>query len=65
MATYRVLIPWTNAEGEHAPGDTVELDAESSAERVELDRLITYGIVEPASSMPDSDTTTPPRRSRK
>ena len=48
MPRYRVLIPWTNADGEHAPGDTVMLTRDSPAEEVEVDRLIEYKIVEPA-----------------
>lgn len=48
MPRYRVLIPWTNADGEHAPGDTVMLTRDSPAEEVEVDRLIEYKIIEPA-----------------
>lgn len=48
MPRYRVLIPWTNDEGEHAPGDTVVLTRDSPADEVEVDRLIDYKIIEPA-----------------
>lgn len=48
MPRYRVLIPWTNADGEHAPGDIVMLTHDSPAEEVEVDRLIAYKIIEPA-----------------
>jgi hypothetical protein len=48
MPRYRVLIPWTNADGEHAPGDTVMLTRDSPAEEVEVDRLIAYKIIEAA-----------------
>lgn len=65
MATYRVLMPWTNAEGEHAPNDTVELTAETPAEQVEIDTLINNGIVEIGSAKPGSDTTTSAKRTRK
>lgn len=59
MPRYRVLIPWTNDAGEHAPGDTVMLTRDSPAEEVEVDRLINYKIIEPATETveePEEDT---------
>jgi hypothetical protein len=53
MPRYRVLIPWTNDTGEHAPGDIVMLTRDSPAEEVEVDRLIAYKIVEPATLTAD------------
>lgn len=50
MTAYEVLIPWTDEEGAHEPGDTVELDAGDAREQVEIDRLIRYGVVAPASA---------------
>lgn len=68
MPRYRVLIPWTNADGEHAPGDTVMLTRDSPAEEVEVDRLIEYKIVEPATMTADEaeqDTKDEPEPARK
>lgn len=48
MTAYEVLIDWTDDEGSHKPGDTVQLDAGDAREEVEVDRLIRYGIVAPA-----------------
>jgi hypothetical protein len=70
MPRYRVLIPWTNADGEHAPGDMVMLTRDSPAEEVEVDRLINYKIIEPATmtaeeaeqDVQDEQETTPARR---
>lgn len=46
MTAYRVLIPWTGADGPHEPGDEVELDPQTTAEQVEAERLIAYGVIE-------------------
>lgn len=46
MTTYRVLIPWKSADGEHQPDDEVELTPQTTAEKVEVERLITYGVIE-------------------
>lgn len=65
MPHYRVLIPWTNADGEHEPGDTVLLNRDSPAEEVEVDRLINYGIIEPATMTAEESEepeSTPARR---
>lgn len=48
MTAYEVLIPWTDDEGEHKPGDTVRLGAGDAREQVEVDRLVRYGVVAPA-----------------
>lgn len=55
MATYTVLIAWTDEEGTRQPGDTVELEAGDAREEVEIDRLIRYGVVAPAPA-PQKDT---------
>ena len=51
MAAYTVLIDWTDEEGSHNPGDTVELDAGDAREQVEVDRLVAYGVVAPAPAL--------------
>jgi hypothetical protein len=48
MATYTVLVDWTDDEGAHKPGDTIKLDAGDAREQVEIDRLVSYGVVAPA-----------------
>lgn len=49
MPRYRVLQDgWTDASGEHALGDTIMLTRDSPAEEVEVDTLIKYKIIEPA-----------------
>lgn len=58
MPRYRVLVNgWTDASGKHALGDTVELSRETPAEAAEVDRLINYGIVEPATAKKPSRST--------
>lgn len=46
MAHYKVLMPWTNDDGEHKPGEIVEIVTETASEKVEVDKLVRYGIVE-------------------
>lgn len=46
MSTYRVLIPWTGMDGQHAPGDEVTLTPHTPAEQVEVERLVAYGVIE-------------------
>jgi hypothetical protein len=48
MPSYTVLIPWKNESGDHSPGTVVELSTETAPEQVEVDKLINYGIIEPA-----------------
>lgn len=48
MPRYRVLMSWTDDQGEHKYGDTVTLPADSPAEQAEVARLIEYGVIEPA-----------------
>lgn len=49
MPRYRVLQDgWTNADGKHVQGDTITLTRDSPAEEVEVDTLIRYKIIEPA-----------------
>lgn len=48
MATYTVQIPWTNEDGEHKPGDPVEIPDPGGPEaRADLDTLLRYGIIVP------------------
>jgi hypothetical protein len=54
MPRYRVLIPWTNSEGEHQLDDQVELSRDTPVEAVEVDKLIDYGIIEPAVDQEDA-----------
>lgn len=61
MGRYRVLLGWTDAEGEHAVGDTVERVTRNPAEEVELGLLIEYGVIEPATE----ETASPPSRAKK
>jgi hypothetical protein len=61
MPRYRVLIPWTNDDGEHKPGDQVELSRDTPVETVEVDKLINYGIVEPATLTVDKDDAPEPK----
>jgi hypothetical protein len=71
MPRYRVLQDgWTDSFGEHAEGDTVELSRDTPAEAVEVDTLINYGIIEPATmtageSEQDESTTSARRRAVK
>lgn len=49
MPRYRVLQDgWTDDSGEHALDSIVELSRDTPAEAVEVDRLINYGVIEPA-----------------
>lgn len=61
MPRYRVLIPWTNDQGTFGPGtdnDTIELSRDTPADEVEVDRLISYGIIEPATETVESEEDT-------
>jgi hypothetical protein len=71
MPRYRVLQDgWTDASGKHAEGDMIMLTRDSPAEEVEVDRLIDYKIIEPATmtaeeaeqDAQDEQETTPARR---
>jgi hypothetical protein len=69
MPRYRVLQDgWTDASGAHELDSIVELSRDTPAEAVEIDRLIDYGIIEPATMTaeePESEkdeSTTPARR---
>lgn len=57
MATFEVLIEWTDTEGKHAPGDTVELDTGTPAQQVEVDKLVRYGIIQEKSAEQGSSST--------
>jgi len=62
MPRYRVLIPWTNTDGEHQIGDIVECNPVAPVDHVELEKLINYGIIEPATeTAEDQDESTPAR----
>lgn len=61
MPRYRVLQDgWTDDSGKHELDSIVELSRDTPAEAVEVDRLIAYGVIEPA-----AEKTTPPSSSRK
>jgi hypothetical protein len=70
MPRYRVLQDgWTDASGKHKLDSTVELSRDTPAEAVEVDRLIDYGIIEPATMTaeepePEQDESTTPARRR-
>jgi hypothetical protein len=73
MPRYRVLQDgWTDASGKHELDSIVELSRDTPAEAVEVDRLIDYGIIEPAAmtaeepeSEQDESTTLARRRAAK
>lgn len=49
MPRYRVLQDgWTDDSGKHELDSVVELSRETPAEAVEVDRLVAYGVIEPA-----------------
>lgn len=58
MPRYRVLIGWTNSSGEHKPGDIVECEPVAPVDHVELERLISYGVIEPATETVESEEDT-------
>jgi hypothetical protein len=63
MPRYRVLQDgWTDDSGEHELGSTVELSRDTPAEAVEVDRLIAYGVIEPATQKTTSTSTTSSRK---
>lgn len=65
MPSYTVLIPWKNETGDHSPGATVELSTDTPAQRVEVDKLINYGIVEVApEKAPEPETKAAPSTSK-
>jgi hypothetical protein len=49
MAKFTVTDKWISADGEHKIGDTVEIPYETPREKVEADKLITWGVIEKAS----------------
>ena len=59
MPRYRVLQDgWTDDSGEHELDSVVELSRDTPAETVEVDRLISYGVIEPATQKTASSSTT-------
>jgi hypothetical protein len=60
MPRYRVLMDgWTDASGKHEEGETVELSRDTPEENAEVDRLINYGIVEPATAKKPTTRSSP------
>jgi hypothetical protein len=57
VAHFEVLMVWTDSQGEHKPGDVVELPTETPAEKVEADKLVRYGIIQEKSADADTSST--------
>lgn len=48
MARFTVIDNWIDADGEHKIGDTVDIPYETPKEKVDADKLVSWGVIEKA-----------------
>jgi len=48
MAKFVVTDKWINADGEHAIGEEVEIPYDTPKEKVEADKLVSWGVIDKA-----------------
>lgn len=64
MARYKVLRPFTDAEGTHALGSFIERPYETGDEKYDLDAMVDYGMLERAEETVQEALSSAVRKSR-
>lgn len=48
MAKFKVIDKWVNADGEQRVGSEVEIPYDTPKEKVDADKLVSWGVIEKA-----------------